>query len=94
VTVIIHKAWKMHVSLRREYNVNTLGKVENTLRLYRRVVGSMRHVIQDTVIWQGIETFISPQAYTLDEYMAEDGKLLRQDIDTGLKHIAARLAND
>lgn len=63
------------------------------VRLYIAVVGRMRQVAKKLYRWEWTETYVSPQGHPLKNYLAEDGKLLRQDIDVALQHIASRLAN-
>ena len=66
----------------------------NKMQVYTCILGEMFDLEKDEVIWKREDVQISKEAYTLEEYKADEGKVLKDIIDKLFKKISFRMTID
>lgn len=71
-----------------------LKKEFYNLKLFVKVSANMIDLQEEEVIWDRFELVVNDEEYSLDDYKAEGGKILKDSIEKVLKKVAFRLASD
>lgn len=78
-----------------EINIDELSLTRtkaDLLNVYVSVWGKMVNLENKKVIWRNNETIMSDEAYPLDKYQSEGGKILKHLVDKMFRKIAFRMA--
>jgi hypothetical protein len=81
----------IHLKIEKLYLNRRAGDL---FKLYSSISGNMINLAKNEIIWKSQETIISDGAYSLEEYKADSGKILKDTLKKVFKKAALRFSLD